>query len=224
MKNLELRIKNSRVVIERICRDKSETLSNTNDCFASLAMTYRRVSTGFYIFFLCAFCLAPVTTSWAAPIEAKVKSVSGKVEFALAGSTEFSPLAAGQKLAAGSTVRTGEDGTAILVTLPGAAIRLEKQTQLILSEMDLTKTKDEKTGKEAPRKKAFIELKSGTVSALIHNKVEFESTDFKIKTPQGVAAARGTFFGVTVEEGKTFLAVKEGTVGVRKAEADQTQP
>ena len=223
MKNLELRIKNSKVVIARICRDKSETLSNTNDCFASLAMTYRRVSTGFYIFFLCAFCLTPVTTSWAAPIEARVKSVSGKVEFALAGSTEFKPLAADQKLAAGSTVQTGDDGVAILVTFPGGAMRVGNKTQIVLSELDFVRASDSKANKEAARKKALIELKSGTVSTLL-KKVGSEPVDFKIKTPQGVAAARGTFFGVTVEEGKTFLAVKEGTVGVRKAKEDQTQP
>jgi hypothetical protein len=35
-----------------------------------------------------------------------------------------------------------------------------------------------------------------------------------VKTPQGVAAARGTFYGVTVKDGQTYVAVKHGKVGV----------
>jgi len=63
------------------------------------------------------------------------------------------------------------------------------------------------------KRKALVSLKSGTVSALIDPK-RSKQTDFKIQTPQGVAAARGTFYGVTVKNGKTYVGVKKGKVGV----------
>lgn len=141
------------------------------------------------------------------PVEATAISVDGKVEWAAPGSTRFAPLAAGAKLAAGSTVRTSADGTAVLVVVPGAAIRLGPKSTMVLNEMDFKK--DE--GKNGKRK-ALLDLKSGTVSALIEGNTP-KTTDFTIKTPQGGAAARGTFFAVTVMEGKAYVAVKEGKVG-----------
>ena len=52
-----------------------------------------------------------------------------------------------------------------------------------------------------------------------------------MKTPQGSAAARGTFYGVTVKNGQTFYKVQEGKVGIaaniepdkKKAGAQSTQ-
>ena len=56
-------------------------------------------------------------------------------------------------------------------------------------------------------------LSSGTISALLDHR-DPEATDFKIETPQGSAAARGTFYGVSVVDDQTFVSVKEGKVGV----------
>ena len=38
--------------------------------------------------------------------------------------------------------------------------------------------------------------------------------DFQIKTPSGIAAARGTYYAVVVENGKGFAQVKEGKVEI----------
>lgn len=147
------------------------------------------------------------------PIEAVVKSISGNVEFSTSGSSTFQALKVGQKLAMGSTIRTGTDGTLTVLTVPGAAIKLGPKSELVLNELEFAKTGDTVTSR-----KATLDLKSGTVSALIQNN-EPKVTDFKIKTPQGIAAARGTFFAVTVEDGESHVAVKEGKVGLQKTQA-----
>ena len=152
-------------------------------------------------------------TGWAVPREARVKSVKGQVEYAAPGSQKFESLKADMKLAIGSQVKTGADGEAIIVAVPGAAIRLSASTHIILGPNDFAKNGDKVTSR-----KALVDLKSGTVSALINHN-ERDVTDFQIKTPQGVAAARGTFYAVTVENGKAAIAVKEGKVGMRKFKA-----
>ena len=110
----------------------------------------------------------------------------------------------------GTTIRTGANGVALVLTVPGAAIRVESKSEIVLNELEF-----EKAGGKIVKRKAALDLKSGTISALIE-KNDPETTNFTIKTPQGVAAARGTFFAVSVDEGKSLIAVKEGKVGLQK--------
>jgi hypothetical protein len=146
-------------------------------------------------------------TTQAATVKALVDSVSGTVEFAPPGSTSFSPLKKGQELAVGSTVRTGDDGKAIIVTTPGSAIEVGNGSNLKINELAFSKT-----GSTVTEQKAHLELTSGVVSALINHNTP-KVTDFSIQTPQGAAAARGTFYAVYVIHGKTYVGVKEGKVG-----------
>jgi hypothetical protein len=143
----------------------------------------------------------------AAPVDARVFSVSGKVEAAPPGSTEFAQIREGQTLKDGTMLRTASDGRATVVTTPGSAVRIEPDTQLTLNEMAF----ETKNGKIAERR-ARIDLQSGTVSALIDRKTP-NVTDFKVRTPQGIAAARGTFFAVSADKSQTYVAVREGKVG-----------
>jgi len=78
----------------------------------------------------------------------------------------------------------------------------------------------EKQGEEVKTRKARVNLTSGTVSALL-DKRNPKATDFRIETPQGSAAARGTFYGVSVTDGQTFVSVKEGKVGVAEKPKDE---
>jgi hypothetical protein len=143
----------------------------------------------------------------AAPVQAVVKSVSGTVEFAPPGSVSFHPLAAGQILAVGSTVRTGDDGKAVIVTTPGSAIEVGNGSNLKINALSFSKS-----GSTVTQQTAHLELTSGVVSALIEHNTP-KVTDFTIQTPQGAAAARGTFYAVYVFNGRTYVGVKEGKVG-----------
>ena len=134
---------------------------------------------------------------------ARVSAVNGRVTYSHPQTGASSALTAGMEIPIGSRIRTGNDGTAVVVVVSGAAMQISENSDVTINTLSSTPEK----------RKALVSLKSGTVSALIDPK-RSKQTDFKIQTPQGVAAARGTFYGVTVRKGKTFVGVKKGKVGV----------
>jgi len=150
--------------------------------------------------------LALTLPAAAGEIQATVFSVAGTVEGALPGSSSFRALHPGDRLAIGSTVRTGSDGIAVLVTTPGSAIQVGNDSEVKLTDLAFAKS-----GGAVSQREAHLQLTSGVVSALIDPRTP-KITDFEIQTPQGVAAARGTFYAVLVYEGKTYVGVKEGKV------------
>jgi hypothetical protein len=152
------------------------------------------------------FVLVSAMALQAAPVGASVFSVSGRVDFAGPGSSSYAPLKKGEVLAIGSTVRTGDDGIAVLVTTPGSAIQVGNDSLLKINELAFAKS-----GGQVTQRSASLQLTSGVVSALIDPSTP-KITDFKIQTPQGAAAARGTFYAVLVYHGKTYVGVKEGKV------------
>ena len=147
----------------------------------------------------------------AATINAQVYSVSGSVQSAAPNSSNYTNLKKGDTLAIGSTIRTGDDGVAILVTTPGSAIQVGNNSILKLNKLAFAKT-----GGDITQRQAVLQLTSGVVSALIDPATP-KITDFQVQTPEGAAAARGTFYAVLVYHGKTYVGVKEGKVAVRAA-------
>ena len=158
-----------------------------------------------------AFVLLSAAALPAATVTAKVFSVSGTVEFAGPGSSSYAPLKKGDILAIGSTVRTGDDGIAVLVTTPGSAIQLGNSSVLKINKLAFAKS-----GGDVTQRAAVLQLTSGVVSALIDPSTP-KITDFQVQTPEGAAAARGTFYDVLVYHGKTYVGVKEGRVAVQAA-------
>jgi len=148
----------------------------------------------------------------AATVNAHVYSVSGTVEYAGPNSTSYAPLQKGQVLAIGSTVRTGDDGVAVLVTTPGSAVQIGNDSIVKLNKLAFSKS-----GGDITQRTAQLQLTSGVVSALIDPSTP-KITDFQVQTPEGAAAARGTFYAVLVYNGKTYVGVKEGKVAVRAAQ------
>jgi len=140
-------------------------------------------------------------------VKAVVDKVAGTVEFAPPGSGSFSPLTKGQALAVGSTIRTGSDGSAVITTTPGSVINLGADSNLRLNALAFAKS-----GSTVTQREAHLELTSGVVSALIDPSTP-KITDFQVQTPEGAAAARGTFYAVVVTNGKTYVKDNEGKVG-----------
>ena len=147
----------------------------------------------------------------AANVNAQVFSVSGSVQSAPPNSSTYAPLKKGARLAIGSTVRTGDDGVAVLVTTPGSAIQVGNNSIVKLNKLAFAKS-----GGDITQRQAVLQLQSGVVSALIDPATP-KITDFQVQTPEGAAAARGTFYAVLVYHGKTYVGVKEGKVAVRAA-------
>jgi hypothetical protein len=164
-------------------------------------------------FWLLALLILPAAVLHAADVNAKVFSVSGHVEFAGPGSSSYAPLNKGQVLAIGSTIRTGDDGVAVLVTTPGSAVQIGNNSVVKLNKLAFAKS-----GGDVTQRTAQLQLTSGVVSALIDPSTP-KVTDFQVQTPEGAAAARGTFYAVLVYHGKTYVGVKEGKVAVNAAGA-----
>ena len=142
----------------------------------------------------------------AAPVSAVVYSVSGNAEAAGPGSSSYAPLKKSQILPIGSTVRTGDNGTAILVLTKGSAIQVGNSSVVKINALAFAQS-----GGNVTQRQAVVNLQTGVVSALIDHSTP-NITDFRIQTPQGAAAARGTFYAVLVYNGKTYVGVKEGKV------------
>jgi hypothetical protein len=160
--------------------------------------------------FIFVTIFAGVLSLSAEPVKATVQSVKGDVKFAMPGSIFFKKLATGTTLSSGSIIKTGAASEAVISVTPGAAMRVDENTTVAISDMEFEKV-DGKVVKRA----ANIQLSEGTLSSLLDSKNP-EATDFRVKTPQGTAAARGTFYGVSVVDGQTFVKVEEGKVGFQK--------
>jgi hypothetical protein len=140
-------------------------------------------------------------------VKAVVETVKGTVEFAPPGSSSFSPLKQGQELPVGTTIRTGSDGTADIQTTPGSAIQIGNDSNLRINALAFAKS-----GSTVTQRQARLQLNNGVVSALIDPSTP-KITDFQVQTPEGSAAARGTFYAVMVRHGKTYVSVEQGKVG-----------
>lgn len=134
---------------------------------------------------------------------------SGKVTVSV-GDVKVTPpggaakaLAAGEIVAVGSTVTTGPGARAVIVMTPRSAIRVGENSNVVIEEVAETATPP----------KVTVDVKSGSLGALLKPGAGAEM-DFKIKTPSGIAAARGTYYAVVVENGKGFAQVKEGKVEI----------
>jgi hypothetical protein len=151
--------------------------------------------------------VATALAASAAEVSATVYSVSGDAQFAPPNSSHFAPMQKGQSLPVGTTVRTGDNGTAVLVTTPGSAVQVGNDSVLKINALAF-----KKSGGDVSQREAHLQLTSGVVSALIDPSTP-KVTDFQVATPEGAAAARGTFFAVLVYHGKTYVGVREGKVG-----------
>ncbi|MEX2581508.1 MAG: FecR family protein [Verrucomicrobiales bacterium] len=162
----------------------------------------KQLQIGIYSFFCLCGLMTPGELK-AEPESGEVTVAVGDVESVPRGGGNASPLEAGDKVAVGSTVKTGANSRAVIVITPRSAIRVSADSEVVIEAVD----------EEATPKQITIDLKSGGLGALLKPNAVGE-LDFKVRTPSGVAAARGTFFGVVVEDGKGYAQVKEGRIEI----------
>ncbi len=149
--------------------------------------------------------------AFAAPLEAKVKSVTGKVERKV--STSWVALKVGDTLKSGDVISTGFDSQAVL-TVGESTVTVKALTRLTLSQLMASSTKD----------KTSIVLDSGSVKASV--KHSNKKADFTVKTPSATASVRGTEFTI---DSLANLTVVDGAVayypsGTAAAEAEFNAP
>lgn len=156
--------------------------------------------------------VTPTNVKKQAPQTGKVTIVSGKVTETPPGQAEHT-LKEGDIVTVGSTLKTGADSNATVTMTTTSAIRLGPDSEAVVAEIV--------ESKEAP--KVLLDLKNGTVGALVKSESSGKM-DFKIKTPSGVAVAKGAFYSVSVENGKGYVQTKDGEVVIVPLETAATTP
>ena len=165
-------------------------------------------------FLLSALLLVLCGQLFAADLNDGVVSISvGNVTLIPAGGGVEKPLKVGDAVPVGSVVKTGPASRTVIKTTKQSAVRIAENSQAVFTSLV--------DSDAAP--KVLIDLKAGSLGALIQPQAQ-AVMDFKIKTPTGIAAARGTMYAVSVEDGKGFVKVEHGKVDVTPLNVQKQQP
>ena len=146
---------------------------------------------------------------------AKIEDLTGDVKVTKSGGEKSFIAFKGMSLAQGDTITTGRNSTVNLFIDEDKEVKIAENTKLYMSQLSGSIVSDtQKTG---------MKLWFGKIYANVKKKLNIRSK-FEIKTPTTVAGIRGTQFYVGQEDGKTDLAVLEGTIIATTYIPSQEQP
>ncbi len=149
----------------------------------------------------CAPAQAPKQAAKAAPV-AMLAVQSGEVF------VNDSPASAGMELKEGDTVKTGAKSKASLVFFDSSILRLNENTEIVVK--DIVSQGDKKVNLEQTAGQTWSRVLK--ISGI---------KEYSIETPNTVATVRGTGFAVSIGDGDTIIAVKEGKVLVAAMDENQ---
>lgn len=136
-----------------------------------------------------------------APDAMQIREPQGDVQVALPSSpTSFVPATDSMAIPNGSVVKTGDGGTAAVLFGGVNSVRLTPQSEAAVQQ---TVTPQLRTTE--------IDLKSGAAFSKVGLRPG-EKQDYRVKSPFGVAAARGTDFVTVVMPDRTDVWIAQGTV------------
>ncbi|MCW5550439.1 MAG: FecR domain-containing protein, partial [Opitutaceae bacterium] len=163
---------------------------------------------------LLASLMLAVTTAVAQTVQttATVARVTGTATVTLAdGSTQ--PLTAGMKLPQGATITTGADGDVFIESHAGYVTSIKADSVVTLDEVSVVTENGQVT-----EERTMLDLKSGNLVAKLDPKKK-AINNYQVRTPKGVAAARGTLFTMSFR-GQTFqIAVVDGQVAINPVQS-----
>ena len=138
--------------------------------------------------------------------EAKIIKLSGSATVSLPGQPN-QPVTLGMMIPQGATIKTGADGEVFLETFNGGVATIAKGSTVVVEKLNVTTENGQVTLQEAQ-----LDLRIGNiVSTLDPNKKKINK--YGVKTPKGVAAARGTVLSVSVDGlGGSSVTALTGTV------------
>jgi hypothetical protein len=139
--------------------------------------------------------------------QATVSRVTGTATVTLADGSTI-PLTTGMKVPQGATITTGTDGDVYLETHTGYVSTIKADSVVTVAEVSVVSengaVKEERT---------MLDLKSGNVVALLDPKKK-AINNYQVRTPKGVAAARGTTFVIQYNGTTVTVAVVNGVVSM----------
>lgn len=143
--------------------------------------------------------------------DAKVVKLTGDVQVQLPGESEAKPLTADMAIPQGSTIITGPGAEVYVEALPGVVATIKANTTVSVEKLAI-----EQQGGVVTSQEALLDLKKGSIISTL-DPTKKAINHYGVKTPKGVAAARGTVYGTTVTfdaggEANTSVATLSGTV------------
>ncbi len=141
------------------------------------------------------------------PDQVTVARVTGKVTAQLPdGSTV--DVKAGSLLPQGTTIKTGDKSEVYLVNHGDTTSTIVANSEVSIAEVSTTGS-----GGSVTKQTTTLDLKSGNIVAKL-NPAKKAVNNYSVRTPKGVAAARGTVFTVSYNGANYTIAVVNGTVNV----------
>jgi len=163
--------------------------------------TYKNILKYFLLFSLILSCFS--VTAFAEASVATISSYSGSVYVKKSGGEKKISAFKGMRFKKGDTIITGKKSSATLDIDSDKEVIVGDNTQLSITELSKELAKNSS--------KSSFTLQAGKVWSNVKKKLNKDSK-FQIKTSTTIAGVRGTKFYVSQEEGKTEIAVLEGTV------------
>ena len=159
----------------------------------------------------------------------RVIFVSGHAELQRPDEAAAHAVVKGESVIIGTRISTGADGRVVLTPMPGVKSMIAPNTIIVLESAS-----DTQTSPTEVKHQAVIDLKVGSVVSDL-NKQPGATFDYSIRTPRGLAGARGTTFSVelnpagiqtiVVSHGTITLSLADGrTVSLTMGQASITQP
>jgi uncharacterized membrane protein YgcG len=142
-----------------------------------------------------------------ATAQAIVLKIKGSATAVFAGQSQSATLKVGDKLPQGATIITNPDSEVDIQAFNGAVATIKANTTVNLEKLSVTSS-----GGAVTKQTALLDLKVGSVLSNI-DPVNHNINDYGIRTPKGVAAARGTVYTVSVTRtGTVKVYVTDSTV------------
>lgn len=159
------------------------------------------------LFLLLTACLGltAVAAAQTQTTDATVSKVSGSATVTLADGSMKS-LKTGDKIPQGATITTGADGDLYLQTHASTTAILKANTTVSVEELSVTADSGKVT-----EEKTMLNLKSGNLISVLDPSKK-KVNNYNVRTPKGVAAARGTSFSVSVSAGGFQIAATADAV------------
>lgn len=151
------------------------------------------------------FTLTALVAASAQSVEAKVIKVTGNATVQIAGRPEAA-VVDGMSLPQGATVSTDAGGEVVLQTQQGTIATLKPGTRAELETLSV-----QTSGSRITKQSTTLNLRSGNIVATLDPSKKAVN-DFKVRTPRGVAAARGTALNILLKGDNVTVAATADTV------------
>jgi len=129
-----------------------------------------------------------------ATAQAIVLKVKGAATVVFEGQTQAIVIKVGDKLPQGATIVTGPNSEIDVQTFNGAVATVKADSTISLEKLSITTS-----GGAVTKQTALLNLKVGSIVSNI-DPANHNINDYSIRTPKGVAAARGTIYTVIVSK------------------------